>query len=102
MEIFIRFTWESGRAAAEIGFWFFDRKKAATVDPSKIRAPVLVISGTEDRICPSSVVRKVAARFSDVSIYREFEGHGHWLIGEPGWEEIAGYIHEWIQENQNS
>lgn len=94
-----KLVYESGRAAFEIGLWFLDNKKAAWVNPGEVKYPLLVISGKEDRIIPTSVVRKVADRYKTVSTYKEFADHAHWVIGEPGWEEIAGFIHEWLVEN---
>ena len=98
---FDRFVYESGRAASEIGLWLFDRRKAAAVDGSKVTCPVLVIGATEDRITPVSVVRKVAEKYQRVATYKEFAGHAHWVVGEPGWEEIAGYVNEWLSQLGN-
>ena len=93
-----RFVYESGRAAFEIGFWLFDGKGASKVDKLKISCPVLVVAGSEDRITPAKVTQKVAKKYSAVSTYKEFENHAHWVIGEDGWEEIAAFISEWIDE----
>lgn len=101
-EVYDRFVHESGRAASEIGYWFLDPYRAARVDESKVVCPVLVVAGSEDRITPVSVVRRVAAKYGDVSTYREFDGHGHWLVGEPGWEDIAEYVLKWIKDNKVS
>lgn len=95
-EIYDKFVCESGRAAFEIGFWLFDSKGAAKVNESKVICPVLVVAGAEDRITPASVVRKVAKKYEAVSTYKEFENHAHWVIGEPGWEDIAGYVSDWL------
>lgn len=92
-----RFVYESGRAASEIGFWIFDRAKATAVNAAKINCPVLVIGGAHDRITPVSVVRKVAARYKRTSTYKEFSDHAHWVIAEPGWQEIAAYIDGWLK-----
>ncbi|MCD4722596.1 MAG: alpha/beta hydrolase [Desulfobacula sp.] len=72
-----RFAFESGRAAAEIGFWLFDSKGASRVDESKVTCPVLVVSGAEDRITPATVCRKVANKNKTVSTYKEFKNHAH-------------------------
>ena len=93
-----RFVYESGRAAAEIGFWLLDLKGAARVDESLVTCPVLVISGTEDRITPASVVGKVAKKYKRVSTYKEFENHAHWVVGEPGWKEISECVYDWINQ----
>jgi non-heme chloroperoxidase len=93
-----RLVYESGRAASEIGFWLFDLRGAAKVDESKVTCPVLVVSGAEDRMTPASVVRKVAKKYLPASTYKEFENHAHWVIGEPGWEEIAEFICDWLNK----
>ena len=100
-KVFERFVYESGRAASEIGFWLFDRRKAAAVDASKVICPVLIIGAGEDRITPVSVVRKVAEKYRRVATYKEFAGHAHWVVGEPGWEEIAEYVNEWLNQLGN-
>jgi pimeloyl-ACP methyl ester carboxylesterase len=95
-EIFGRFVPESGRAAWEIGLAPLDGKRASEVDESKISCPVLVAAGTEDRLTPASVVKKIADKYRRVSTYREFADHAHWIVGEPGWEEIARFILGWL------
>lgn len=97
--VFDKFVYESGRAASEIGFWLFDSKRAARIDESKITCPVLVVAGAEDRITPAPVVRKVADKYKHVSSYKEFTNHAHWVIGEPGWQEIAEYILDWLDQS---
>jgi len=99
-EIYGHFVYESGRAAFEIGFWLLDFGKASYVDESNVTCPVLVIAGTEDRITPASVVRKVAAKYGAVSSYKEFKGHSHWVVGEPGWEDIAKYVYDWLHSER--
>jgi non-heme chloroperoxidase len=96
--IYDQFVFESGRAASEIGFWLFDSKKAARVDESKVTCPVLIIAGEKDRIVPVSITRKIAEKYKSVSTYKEFSDHSHWVVGEPGWQEIAEYIKEWLHQ----
>ena len=92
-----KFVYESGRAAFEIGFWLFDGRGASKVDESRVKCPVLVIAGKEDRITPASVVRNVAEKYKSVSTYKEFEHHAHWVVAEPGWQDVAGYAEEWLK-----
>jgi len=94
--IYSRCVWESGRAAREIGFWPLDIRQVSRVDESKVTCPMLVIGSSEDRITPPAVTKKVAEKYRHVSTYREFEGHAHWILGEDGWEEVAGYIAGWL------
>lgn len=93
-EVYGHFVYESGRAASEIGLWPLDRRRAAAVDAEAVDCPMLVVAGTEDRITPTSVVRQIARRYN--ASYREFAGHAHWLVAEPGWETIAGAVADWM------
>lgn len=96
--LYDRGVWESGRAAAEIGFWFLGLR-GARVDPSRVNCPLLVIAASEDNITPAKVVRNVAMRYPTTRDYREYPGHAHWIIREPGWQRVADDIIEWIREN---
>ncbi|HZK18819.1 MAG TPA: alpha/beta hydrolase [Clostridia bacterium] len=95
--IYSKLVHESGRALFQLGLWFFDSTKSSAVDQEKVKCPVLVISGKEDRIVPASVVKQVAEKYGDLADYREYENHAHWLIDEQGWEDIAHDIDGWLQ-----
>jgi pimeloyl-ACP methyl ester carboxylesterase len=97
-ESYDKFVYESGQAAYEIGYWLFDSKKASRVDETKVTCPVLVIAGAEDRITPAAVVRRVAKKYEAVSTYREFEKHAHWVVAEPGWQDISEYVAGWLEQ----
>jgi pimeloyl-ACP methyl ester carboxylesterase len=97
-EVYNKYVYESGRAAFEMGFWFLNREKASRVDESKITCPVLVIAGKLDRITPHSVVQKVAEKYRTVSTYKLFDNHSHWVVSEPGWEEVADYVDRWLEQ----
>jgi hypothetical protein len=32
-----------------------------------------------------------------VAEFKEFPGRSHWVIKQPGWEEVAGYAIEWVE-----
>ncbi len=91
------FLHESGRAAFEIGFWPIDSGRASSVLESKVKIPLLVIGAVEDRMTPAVVVKKVAEKYASVATYMEFGAHSHWILEEPGWEEVAGSIEGWIR-----
>jgi pimeloyl-ACP methyl ester carboxylesterase len=97
-EAYDNYVYESGRAAYEIGYWPFDSKRASKVDESKVTCPVLVIAGAKDRMTPASVVRQVARKYRATSTYKEFENHAHWVVAEPGWQEIAEYVGGWLEQ----
>lgn len=96
-EVYARLVYDSGRAAFEMGYWFFDPRHASRVDASRVTCPTLIVGGGQDRIIPASVVRKVADRYSAVATYLEFKDHAHWVLGEPGWEEIATTVVNWLE-----
>jgi pimeloyl-ACP methyl ester carboxylesterase len=97
-EAYDRFVHESGRAASEVGFWLFDRGRASEVREENVRCPVLIVAGVEDRITPKAVTRQIAARYGPHATYREFPDHAHWTVGEPGWEDVATYVAEWLRD----
>jgi pimeloyl-ACP methyl ester carboxylesterase len=92
--VYGRFGPESGRAFFEIGLWLLDIRRAWRVDAQKIDCPMLVVGGREDRMTPPWALRGVARRYR--ATYREYEHHAHWLIGEPGWQDIAGEVLAWM------
>jgi pimeloyl-ACP methyl ester carboxylesterase len=92
-----RFGAESGRAVFEIGCWMLDIRHAARVDASKLTCPVLVVAGRDDRVTPAWALRRVARRYGPAATYREFEHHGHRLVGEPGWDDIATDVLAWMR-----
>ena len=100
-EAYAKFVYESGRAASEIVYWFFDPKHASQVDASKVTCPTLVITGSKDKIIPAFVVRKVAKKYENVSTYKEFENHAHWILAEPDWEDVARYTANWLEKSKS-
>jgi|HubBroStandDraft_2_1064218.scaffolds.fasta_scaffold23647_2 non-heme chloroperoxidase len=97
-EVFSHFVPESGRATFEIMQWAMDPGRAATVDARRVRCPVLCLAGSEDRINAPSTVRRVAQRYREFATFEELEGSSHWLIGEPGWEDVAARAMDWLDE----
>lgn len=96
-EVYQQLVYESGRAALEIGCWFLDPRRASRVDPGKVKCPVLVVAGKQDKLTPVSVVKQVASMYQPLVTYAEFD-YTHWLIGEPGWEAVAGYVAQWLAD----
>jgi pimeloyl-ACP methyl ester carboxylesterase len=90
-----RLVWESGRAAGEIVFAFAQPGGAAALDYNAHATPLLSLAASDDRIVPPAVCRENARRYGARCSYREYRGHGHWLIGEPGWEQVAEDCLRW-------
>jgi pimeloyl-ACP methyl ester carboxylesterase len=67
------------------------------VDEKKVTCQILIIVGTEDRITPAAVVKQVHKKYKNNSTYIELKKHAHWIMGEPGWEEVAKTISDWLK-----
>jgi pimeloyl-ACP methyl ester carboxylesterase len=91
---FKRLTPESGRALWETLNWWLDPFATTLVPAGGIGAPTLAIAGGKDCIHPVATVRATALRLGGET--RVFGEMSHWLVGEPGWEDVAQACLEWI------
>ncbi len=91
------FVHESGRALFEIALPWLDSRHAAEIDPRLVTVPLLFVAAQHDRLTPPGVVRHAAKRFGHVADYSEHAGQGHWVLGQPGWEEIAAEAVAWLE-----
>lgn len=65
----------------------------------RAHVPLLFIGGDQDRILPDKLGQKNARAWShDGSVveFHEFPGRGHFICGEPGWQDIARRAESWI------
>ena len=95
-EIFEKFVPESGRAAFEILHWGLDMSRASEVDVRKTDCPLLFLVGDSDRISPSGTVQRAAALYKDRAQCEILPGMSHWLVGEPGWEQVCDRSLAWL------
>jgi len=58
----------------------------------------LIIAAEQDRITPVPIAMKTREKYKAVSTYKEYRDHGHYVLGEPGWENIAQDIQEWLKQ----
>lgn len=92
--IFARMVPESGRALWETLNWWLDPFATTLVSAQAINAPVLAMAGERDAVHPPATVRQAAARLGgEVKV---FPGMSHWLLGEPGWEDVAAFALDWL------
>ncbi len=64
------------------------------------RAPLLLVAGAEDHIVPAATNRRnfrKYARSGAVTDFKEFPRRTHWIIAQPGWQEVAGHVAGWLQ-----
>ncbi len=95
-ETFARMGPESGRALWETLNWWLDPFMTTRVSGEAARAPVLAIVGADDPINPPVTVDAVARRLDGQTVV--MPDMGHWLPGEPGWEQVAQICLDWIQK----
>ncbi len=72
---------------------------AGKIDFDLPHVPLLLIGAKEDEIIPSSLVQRNAHAYSDMRSHREFAeftDRGHFICGEPNWQEVAEKIANWL------
>ncbi|MDO5687668.1 MAG: alpha/beta hydrolase [Neisseria sp.] len=90
-------SYESGRAIFEIGFWQLDKKRTTRINEQDVQCPMLILSGSYDRIVPASVVFHVWRKYRHCADYHCLSDHAHWVLGEKGWEKIAERVANWLE-----
>ncbi|OJT94904.1 MAG: hypothetical protein BGN82_02750 [Alphaproteobacteria bacterium 65-7] len=98
--VFDGFVRESGRAMHEIMHWALDMNRTTEVDGAAIGCPLLFVTGREDRVNSPQTVARAAARYGDRATVEVLDGRGHWLIGEPGWEDLAARLLAWLKKQK--
>lgn len=88
-EVYEKLVPESGRAAIEI------LGRRIHVDPKRLSAPVYVIGADDDNVILSYVSHRVAKKYGGQ--FTSFPKHGHFLIIEPGWEDVARSMSDWLK-----
>ena len=64
-----------------------------------------MIAGGVDRIVPAGINRRNYGKYKapgTVTDFFEFPGRSHWIIAQPGWQEVAGYIADWLEKQAGS
>lgn len=88
---------DSGRSYFELIFWFLDKRRVARLDSKKIKSPVLVLGGENDRTINPRIARQTAALYARSS-YAEIPSCGHMMIiGQPV-SKVMQHIDRWLNE----
>lgn len=69
------------------------------IDLKKPHVPMLFIGAELDEIIPPSLVERNAHAYEDQRSHREctiFSSRGHFICGEPKWQEVAERIDHWL------
>ncbi len=78
---------ESGRVLRELAL-------GVPVDRDSVRCPVLTLGGEADGVYPPRVARAVARHYGGRCVL--YPGMDHWIMDEPGWENPAQDIADWL------
>ncbi|MDB4891986.1 MAG: putative Alpha/beta hydrolase fold [Gemmatimonadetes bacterium] len=92
-----RFSADSGRASRDIALGVH------AIPPEQVRVPMLVVGADDDRFIPLGTSQRMAKKYG-AELYVA-KGHGHFLLAEPGWQQEAAVILDWIdalEENPSS
>jgi pimeloyl-ACP methyl ester carboxylesterase len=69
------------------------------VDEARVHVPTLTIAARRDRATLPAGVRKVAAKYARSPVqgeFREYPGHAHWIVDEPGTDKVVADILAWL------
>jgi pimeloyl-ACP methyl ester carboxylesterase len=95
----------SARPFFQAGFANLNPNAKTKVDyKNPARPPLLLVTGTEDRICPPSVNLsnyKQQRKAPSATEHKEYPGRSHWP-GQDGWEELADYMLNWTLEKSST
>ena len=73
----------------------------AHIDFKKPHAPLLITGGERDHLIPASLSRATYRRYAangSVTDLKVFPGRDHFVIGEPGWQEVAEFVLSWLDQ----
>ena len=73
---------------------------AGKVDVELPHNPLLFIGGEKDQIIPPQLNERNAKAYTDetsITEFKEFTNRGHFICGQPGWQEVAEYVYDWLQ-----
>jgi hypothetical protein len=57
---------------------------------------MLIVGCGMERLTPVRAIRKLAKKYSHADCM-EFADHAHWVLGGPGWQEIAASVADWLK-----
>ena len=66
------------------------------------RAPLLLIAPGRDHIIPMSTSKaafKLQSKSKAKTELMEYPDRSHYIVGEPGWEEVADHALDWAEQN---
>ncbi|MBF7686874.1 alpha/beta hydrolase [Acinetobacter rathckeae] len=97
-EVYASLVADSGRAYAEMVFWFLDPRRTSKVYTQNFDAPVLVVSGTEDKVVVSNIAKATANRYKNSS-YILMQGADHSYAMGRYLPQTVQHMLDWIKKH---
>ena len=72
---------------------------AGQIELDLVTVPLLFIAAENDQIIPPELCKKNARAYDELGKpvnYAMFPNRGHFICGEPQWEEVATHVADWI------
>lgn len=95
-------TYDSGLVSMQISMWFLYRKPPTKVHFEKAQCPVLVIGGSEDKITPLKLQKRIAKKYGEKSSIKIIEGACHYTVGGTYFPAIREHIVSWVEQHTAS
>ncbi|WP_051146627.1 alpha/beta hydrolase [Marinobacter daepoensis] len=88
--------YESGFVTVQMTLGSLTRRVFSRIEPEKLTCPTLIIGGTEDRITPIKVQRRIAQHYRNQPELIEIPGCCHWTIGGAFFPEVRKAMFYWL------
>ena len=88
-------------ALYDSGRVYHDLANPGDIEEAKIDIPTLTIGAKKDRATVIKAVRKTAAKYAKATLpgdYMEYGDHAHWIVDEPGTEQVSADILGWLDQ----
>ncbi len=99
-ELFAKLNVESGRAYAEMAFWFLDPHRSSRVDVNAITVPVLTIAGAKDRMVSPRIAQLTAERYKENGTLVVLPDSDHLVMVGKEQENTLRAFDQWVAENR--
>lgn len=91
---------ESGLVYTQIAFPEFDRKQSTKVDFKKIDGPVLIITGSEDKMTVPQIAKQTARNYGKQARLIMIGDADHYYIAGRFKNQVVMHIQRWLQQNR--
>lgn len=86
-------------ARYDSGGVYEDLSNPGPIDEARITVPTLTIAATKDRATIAKAVRKVAEKYARARLpgdFIEYPNNAHWIVDEPGTDQVTADILSWL------